>query len=124
MFIVLQKHLDKNDDAERAAFRVYHVLIHFADFEGISMSDIGKRSNCQKESIYIYMHSITIEPHLSGSKDPIEAKCDEDLEDAWGYCQKYTKSIELLYENDEHQKTLAKVHFRFDPKVSGILALS
>jgi len=38
----LQKDIDKNDDAERAAFKVYHVLIHFADFEGISMSDVGE----------------------------------------------------------------------------------
>jgi len=59
-----------------------------------------------------------IEPHLSSSKDPIEAKCEADLGDAWDHCQKYTKSIEILYENNDNQKTLAKVHFRFNPKVS------
>lgn len=65
-----------------------------------------------------YTHSIIIEPKSSGSKDPIEARCDADLTDAWNHCQKYTKSIEILYENDNNQRTLAKVHFRFNPKVS------
>ena len=37
----LQKRNEKDDDAERAAFRTYHVLVHMADFEGISMSDVG-----------------------------------------------------------------------------------
>ena len=64
------------------------------------------------------LHTAITEPQSSGSKDPIETKCDADLEDAWDYCRKYTKSIELLYENDDNQKTLAKVHFRFNSKVS------
>ena len=42
MFGNLQKKQDKDDDAERAAFRTYHVLVHMADFEGISMSIVGK----------------------------------------------------------------------------------
>ena len=41
MFGNLQKKQDKDDDAERATFRTYHVLVHMADFEGISMSDVG-----------------------------------------------------------------------------------
>ena len=34
--------MEKDDDAERAAFRTYHALVHMADFEGISLSDVGK----------------------------------------------------------------------------------
>ena len=30
------------DEAERAAFRTYHVLVHMADFEGLAPSDVGK----------------------------------------------------------------------------------
>ena len=33
---------EKDDDAERAAFRTYHVLVHMADFDGISLDDISK----------------------------------------------------------------------------------
>ena len=39
---MLQKRLEKDDDAERAAFRTYQVLVHMADFEGITLSDVGK----------------------------------------------------------------------------------
>ena len=37
----LQTQMEK-DVAERAAFRTYLVLVHMADFEGISLSDVGK----------------------------------------------------------------------------------
>ena len=38
----LQKREEKQDIAEKAAFRTYLVLVHMADFEGISLSDVGK----------------------------------------------------------------------------------
>ena len=34
--------MKKHEVAERAAFRTYLVLVHMADFEGISLSDVGK----------------------------------------------------------------------------------
>ena len=37
-----QKRKEKDDDAERAAFKTYHVLVHMADFEGIPLSSVGK----------------------------------------------------------------------------------
>jgi len=52
------------------------------------------------------------------SNDPIEAKCHADFKEAWDYCHRNSKSVELLYKNEDNQTTLAKVHFRFDPKVS------
>jgi len=32
----------KDESAEKAVFRTYHVLVHMADFEGISLSDVGE----------------------------------------------------------------------------------
>ena len=52
------------------------------------------------------------------STDPIQVKCNADLREAWEHCNKNSKSVEILYENEDSQKTLAKVHFRFDPKVA------
>ena len=37
----LQKKLKKDDDAERATFRTYHILVHMADFDEIELSDLG-----------------------------------------------------------------------------------
>lgn len=54
----------------------------------------------------------------TGSGNPIEAKCYADLREAWEHCYRNSKSVEILYENEDDQKTLAKVHFRFDPKVT------
>ena len=55
---------------------------------------------------------------VSESKNDTESKNDE-LKEAWNHCQKWSKSIEVIYENDEDQKVLAKVHFRSYPAVSG-----
>ena len=38
----LQKDQQKDDDADRAMFRVFHVLRHLADFEGISREKVGE----------------------------------------------------------------------------------
>ena len=35
-----------------------------------------------------------------------------ELYEAWEDCKKDSKSIEVLYKNDENKKVLAKVHFR------------
>lgn len=86
-----------------------------ADFEGISLSDVGKEGVGYQE---IMIHYNLIEPKMhKRSSNPIEIKCDADLKEAWEHCCKNSKSVELLYENEDSQKTLAKVHFRFDPKV-------
>jgi len=45
--------MDKDDDAERAAFRTYHALVHMADFEGISLSDVGK-----EEIVYLFIYLV------------------------------------------------------------------
>ena len=34
-------------DAEFAAFRTYHVLVHMADFEEIELNDVGKYFSIQ-----------------------------------------------------------------------------
>ena len=47
----------------------------------------------------------------------IKGQCVADLNEAWEYCERNSKSVEILYENEYNQKTLAKVHFKFDPKV-------
>ena len=61
-----------------------------------------------------------IEP--KGSKNNGEAKSYEDFaKDAWEFCSKSSKSIEVLYKNEEKgKKILAKVHFRSSPSVSYI----
>ena len=41
VIIYMQKHLEKDDDAERATFTTYHILMHFADFQGISKEMIS-----------------------------------------------------------------------------------
>jgi len=40
--------MKQDDDAERAAFRTYHVLVHLADFEGMPLSDVGEGLNSKK----------------------------------------------------------------------------
>ena len=52
-----------------------------------------------------------------GSSSPIKVQCEADLKEAWEYCERNSKSVEILYANELNQKTLAKVHFRFNPKV-------
>ena len=50
--------------------------------------------------------------------DPIKAaQCEADFKEAWDYCEKNTKNVEILYVNEDNQKALAKVHFRFNSKV-------
>ena len=38
----MQKSQQKDDDAERAMFRVFHVLRHLGDFEGVSREKVGE----------------------------------------------------------------------------------
>ena len=52
-----------------------------------------------------------------GSTNAVEIKCDADLKEAWEYCKRNSKSVEILYENNDNQKSLARVHFRFNPRV-------
>ena len=47
----------------------------------------------------------------------IKAQSETDFKEAWEYCEKYTRSVEILYTNENNQKTLANVHFRFNSKV-------
>ena len=55
-----------------------------------------------------------------GSKNNGEVKSYEDFaKKAWDFCSKSSKSIEVLYKNEEEdEKVLAKVHFRSSPSVS------
>ena len=51
--------------------------------------------------------------------DPIKAaQCETDFKEAWEYCEKNIKSVEIFYVNENNQKVLAKVHFRFNSKVT------
>ena len=42
---------------------------------------------------------------------------DKSLCDAWKFCQKWSKSVEVLYKNTNGQQILTKVHFHYDPEV-------
>ena len=55
------------------------------------------------------------------SSNPIKAQGEADLKEAWEYCEKNSKSVEILYENEHNQKTLARVHFKLDPKVGSYI---
>ena len=57
---------------------------------------------------------------MNGSKNRAESKCDTEIKEAWNYCHKWSKSVEVVYENEDDQKVLAKVHFRSYPSVSNI----
>jgi len=57
---------------------------------------------------------------MCGSKNSAESKCDAEIKEAWNHCQKWSKSVEVIYENEDDQKVLAKVHFRSYPSVSNI----
>ena len=52
-----------------------------------------------------------------GTTNSIRDKCEADLKEAWKDCERNSRSVEILYENEQNQKVLANVHFRFDPKV-------
>ena len=47
----------------------------------------------------------------------------EEFDKAWEYCKTNSKSVEILYENEDNQKILAKVHFRFYPEVRNHIAI-
>ncbi len=40
------------------------------------------------------------------------------LAEAWSYCKRQSKSIEVFYKNMDGDKILTRVHFPFDPDVS------
>ncbi len=43
----------------------------------------------------------------------------EEVQKAWNFCSKRSKSIEVCYENMDGEKILTRVHFQFDPVVKG-----
>ena len=71
------------------------------------------------------MNFIIAEPpfktaNVNNSSDLIYGDYENDnkaLKKAWKYYKNQSKSIEVIYNNDD-QKVLAKVHFRTDPSVS------
>ena len=86
--------------------------------------------------IWLLCHTGYIEPKSSNSKNAkeprprnsrnnVEAKLDTDpFKEAWEHCKKSSKSIEVLYKNeDEDKKVLAKVHFRSYSSVSDTTCL-
>ena len=51
--------------------------------------------------------------HASGvPSNSTQAQTDTDLIEAWNYCTKWSKSVELLYQNENGQKILTKIYFR------------
>ena len=50
--------------------------------------------------------------------EPKQHESKETVFDAWEHCRKQTRSIEVLYKNDQDQNVLAKVHFRVYDTVS------
>ena len=58
-----------------------------------------------------------LEPKQYESKETV-TEWERNLCDAWEHCRKETRSIEVLYKNDQDQKVLAKVHFRVYDTVS------
>lgn len=42
---------------------------------------------------------------------------DKSLCDAWKFCQKWSKSVEVLYKNMNGHQILTKVHFHYNPEV-------
>ena len=73
-----------------------------------------------------YCSKCFVGPKSSDAKNAIETKHDDDLiKEAWDHCEKSSKSIEVLYKNeDEDKKVLAKVHFRSYPAVSNIALIT
>ena len=64
-----------------------------------------------------------LEPKKCESKEDGTTK-EFDLWEAWKHYKDNSKSIEVLYKNDENQKVLAKVHFRTCDTVSGSYTVS
>ena len=58
-----------------------------------------------------------LEPKQYESKET-DTESERDFYDAWEYCKDQTRSIEVLYKNDQDQNVLAKVHFRVYDTVS------
>ena len=53
-----------------------------------------------------------------GGKDPAN---DKPLCNAWKFCQKWSKSVEVLYKNMNGHQILTKVHFHYNPEVLNYL---
>ena len=53
-------------------------------------------------------------PPIAPSKDAAA-----DVHKAWEFCKHRSKSMEVFYRNMEDEKILTRVHFQFDPVVSG-----
>ena len=114
-----------DDEAEKGLFRTYHALIHITDY-GISAEKIGKSKHVVLFQLYnntiICFYCNTIEPKLTsgGSMggEHISTSESETLQEAWEFCKRRSKSIEVLYENMNGCKILTRVHFNFDPDVN------
>ncbi len=39
-------------------------------------------------------------------------------DEAWRFCEKRSRSIEVFYTNEEDEKVLTRVHFQYDKEVS------
>ena len=61
----------------------------------------------------------TLEASEKKSDDSTEAPVSlAGATEAWQFCKERSKSIEVKYENMEHEQVLTKVHFQYDPGVS------
>ncbi len=49
----------------------------------------------------------------------MDGRTEGPLWEAWSYCKRQSKSVELFYKNMDGDKILTRVHFPFDPAVSG-----
>ena len=65
---------------------------------------------------------VTDSKHTStASRIIVQKDIEADLIEAWDYCKKWSKSVELFYYNENKEKILTKIHFKTYPAVSNTL---
>ena len=99
------------DNAERALYRTYHILVHLND-HGVPIKKLSKFANCTP-SIFLYSLCTCADCNLTTEPDG-----EGHVLDLWKKCERESKSVEVVYKNTEGEEILTKVHFHFSPKVA------
>ncbi|XP_065894275.1 inositol 1,4,5-trisphosphate-gated calcium channel ITPR1-like isoform X2 [Dysidea avara] len=109
-----------DDDAERAAFTTYHILVHMADFPNITLDQL-KPKKPKDEAKTTQDEAKTTQDEAKTTQDEAKTTHYSEIENAWKFCEKRSKCIEVIYKDKEGQTTLAKVHFNSKDQLSSAI---
>ena len=75
----------------------------------------GYKIDVQSNAHMNFLLVLTFAVPKKASEDDYE---DDELNEAWAFCEKQSKSVEVFYRNMDKEKVLTRIHFQFNPDVS------